>query len=265
MALVVGINSYASRAYADAYLAASTRAADNWSVLGATEKENALITAFRMIERSTFQGDRTPVTRITAGTVSAGGSGYSVGDVLTLAGGTGRAATFEILTISTGAAATIKLLDAGDYTTAPASPASVTSSPGSAATIAITTATQTSRWPRSNVTDAEGDTVDEDTVPDQILQAQCELAYELTQDASIETARDQNSNIASVNAGGGVGVTFFRPQDQNGRFPPTVQELLREFLGLAAGASAASESIALGSECESSFSRCKFGLSEGTP
>lgn len=265
MALVVGINSYASLAYADAYLATSVRAADNWAVLGSTEKENALITAFRMIERAVFQGDRTPVERVTAATISAGGTGYAAGDILTLASGTGRAATFEVLTVAVGVIATIQLLDAGDYTVAPTSPDTpTTSGAGTGATLALTIATQTTRWPRTGVVDAEGDTVASDTVPDQILQAQCELAYELTQDVALETARDANSNIASVGAGGGVQVSFFRPQDANGRFPPTVQELLDEFLG-SAQANANAEAGALGSNCHSNFDRCKFGLTEGPP
>lgn len=51
MAIVIGLNSYASRAAADVYLADSLRAAVAWAALDATTKDRALITAWRLLEK----------------------------------------------------------------------------------------------------------------------------------------------------------------------------------------------------------------------
>lgn len=261
MAVIVGINSYVAIADADSYLAQSQRAAETWSGMSASEKELALVTAWRSIERARYRGDRTPVRRVTAIAIAAGGASYVAGDVLTIAGGTGRAATVEVLTVSTGAVATVQLLDAGDYTADPTTPNSPTGGSGTGCSLTLTIATQTSRWPRTGVTDAEGDAVDSALVPEQVKQAQIELSYELVADAAVETARDQNSNIQQIGAGGGVGITYFKPQESNGKFPVIVQELLAEFLDPGAVVTG----LATTGTDQTNFPDCEFDLTEGAP
>ena len=75
--------------------------------------------------------------------VAAGGSSYSVGDILTVTGGTfSRAATAVVTTVSSGAVTGVQLLDPGQYTVFPSSPAATTVSPtgGTGCTLAFTVA-----------------------------------------------------------------------------------------------------------------------------
>jgi hypothetical protein len=73
---------------------------------------------------------------IQSATVSAGGTGYTVGDVLTVVGGTGvtTAATLTIATLSGSAVATVTVSNAGLYSTFPSEPFAVTGGTGSGAT-----------------------------------------------------------------------------------------------------------------------------------
>lgn len=57
MALVVGSNSYGSRAEADAYFADSLRAAA-WDAVAATTKDQGLIEVTRVFERQTWAGEK---------------------------------------------------------------------------------------------------------------------------------------------------------------------------------------------------------------
>jgi hypothetical protein len=66
--------------------------------------------------------------------VNAGGSGYLVGDVLTLVGGTGTAATVTVATLSGSAVATVNITSTGAYTVIPTNPISVTGGTGTSAT-----------------------------------------------------------------------------------------------------------------------------------
>lgn len=80
--------------------------------------------------------------KVTAAAVAAGGTGYTVGDTLTVSGGTGGpSATLTVSTVSSGAITAVTVASAGAYTTAPSNPASVTGGTGSGATFNLTTAT----------------------------------------------------------------------------------------------------------------------------
>jgi hypothetical protein len=70
-------------------------------------------------------------------TVSAGGSGYLVGDVLTVSGGTGSAPTLTVATLSGSAVATVTITNAGSLTALPSNPVSVTGGTGTNATFTI--------------------------------------------------------------------------------------------------------------------------------
>lgn len=71
--------------------------------------------------------------------VAAGGTGYSVNDILTLTGGTStRAATFRVTGDTGGVIDDVELVDAGEYTVFPTSPVSTSGGGGSSATLTVT-------------------------------------------------------------------------------------------------------------------------------
>lgn len=78
------------------------------------------------------------LTKVATATVAAGGTGYTVGDVLTVAGGTGVSATLTVATVSTGVITGVTITSVGAYTVNPSSPNSVTGGTGTSATITLT-------------------------------------------------------------------------------------------------------------------------------
>lgn len=76
---------------------------------------------------------------VTAAAVQSGGGSYVAGDTITVAGGTGTAATLKVLTVSGGAIVTVGILTPGSYTANPSTSANaVTGGSGSSATINLT-------------------------------------------------------------------------------------------------------------------------------
>ena len=71
-------------------------------------------------------------------TINSGGTGYTVGDTLTVVGGTGTAAQFTVATVSSGVITTITLAIGGAYSALPTFPASVSGGTGSSATFTFT-------------------------------------------------------------------------------------------------------------------------------
>ena len=72
-------------------------------------------------------------------TVAAGGSGYVVGDILTLSGGTStHVATFKVTTVSSGAVTAVTPVNGGAYTTPPGNPVSTTGGTGTGCTLTVT-------------------------------------------------------------------------------------------------------------------------------
>jgi hypothetical protein len=77
---------------------------------------------------------------VASATVSGGGTGYTVGDVLSVTGGTlasGTPATLTVATLSGSAVATVTITNAASYTALPSNPVSVTGGTGSGATFTI--------------------------------------------------------------------------------------------------------------------------------
>ncbi len=70
--------------------------------------------------------------------VAAGGTGYTVGDVLTVVGGTGTAATLTVTTASSGVVTAAEATTGGAYSVNPTNPVSVTGGTGSSATFNLT-------------------------------------------------------------------------------------------------------------------------------
>jgi len=262
--LIVGSNSYASVADADAFLATSVRAASLWAAISTATKEAALVSFFRMLENQTWAGTPSALAVLATAALNAGGASYAAGQILTVSGGTvtaGREAKIRVLTVSSGAVATFEIADVGDYMTAPTSPVSVSSSPGSGATFNVTFGVQATAWPRANVTDRYGVEVSSTAFPAQIVQANIQGAFELSQDPSIETKKNEDSNISALKAGS-VGINYFAPQLAQGRFPSVVQELVAQFLaGAANGVTASADGF---SSC-SDFSPERYQFTEGLP
>jgi hypothetical protein len=80
--------------------------------------------------------------KVTAATPSAAGSGYAVGDTVTLSGGTGVLnAILTVATLSGSGVATVTVLIGGNYSVAPTNPAAQgsTSGSGTGATFTLTT------------------------------------------------------------------------------------------------------------------------------
>ena len=120
-----------------------------------------------------------------------------------------------------------------------------------------TAASNTLEWPRTGVTDADGNAIDENTVPTQIVNGSIELAYELSQDGTLEGAQNTGSNDKRYKAGS-VELELFRPGGVLGtdgitRFPYVVMEWVREFL---CGNSSRGGGAAYGTTHTSQFDDC---------
>lgn len=100
------------------------------------------------------------VSTASAAAVSAGGSGYVVGDLLQVSGGTGTAATLMVTAVSAGAVTSASVVSAGAYTAVPSNPASTValSGVGTGATFNLTTAV-TSVVPATDGTFSKGGTL----------------------------------------------------------------------------------------------------------
>lgn len=94
-----------------------------------------------------------------------------------------------------------------------------------------TVAAQALQWPRTGVTDRYSNPVDSVAVPPQVINATCELALAIVLDPTVQTVKNQNSNIKTIKAGPAE-VTFMRPVVA-GRFPTIIQELIGQFLSAA--------------------------------
>lgn len=175
--ITVATNSYITLANANTYMTATLQAAA-WSALADATKEAALITAARMIDRQSWQGERA-------------------------------------------------------------------------------TSGQAMAWPRSGLTDREGNELSSSTVPQSVIDAQCELALLLSQDASIQSSTSSSQNIKRVQAGS-ASVEYFRAV-AGGRFPTVVQELIGLWLG--ANSTGLITSMSSGTDVESFFEDRDLSLS----
>lgn len=79
--------------------------------------------------------------KVNSAAVVVGGTGYTLGDILTVVGGTYQVeATFEVAGVSGGVISSVTVLNEGAYTAAPSNPVSVTGGTGANATFNLTTA-----------------------------------------------------------------------------------------------------------------------------
>lgn len=128
--------------------------------------------------------------------------------------------------------------------------------------------TQTASFPRTGLTDAYGAEVDDATVPQQVEDAQCELAIALLGNAAGASAGagGPSSNIKSLGAGS-ARIEYFRPNASTwgtGRFPVPVMDLLAPFLSSSADAAATLGGEDYGTDGESAFTDdARYDLSRG--
>ena len=78
------------------------------------------------------------VGAVSCASVSSGGIGYAVSDVLTVTGGSGSPSILTVTTVSSGVITSVSVTNAGSYTTFPISPVNVTGGGGSGATFNLT-------------------------------------------------------------------------------------------------------------------------------
>lgn len=261
---VANYNSYVTLAEANAYLAASIRASTAWAALAPAKKERSLVSATRIFEKQSWLGSKANLNVIATVAINAGGTGYAVGDILTISGGTGVAATVKVLTLATTAVATVEILNVGIYSVNPSASAAATSGgSGSGCTVDLVFAAQVLSFPRTGLYDKDGVALSGLAVPQAIKDAVCEYAYELSQDPSLETGRNSDDLTKRLKAGS-VEIENFRAVTRTGRFPYVVQELIGLFL---AASTALAAPYASGTGDESAFvdenGEAPFGLSRG--
>lgn len=116
---------------------------------------------------------------------------------------------------------------------------------------------QAMAWPRSGLVDKDGNEVSSASVPQQVIDAQCELALALSQDSSIQSNTSSSQNIKRVQAGS-ASVEYFRSV-AGGRFPTVVQELLGLWLG--SNSTGLITSMSSGTDIESFFEDRDLSLS----
>lgn len=119
-------------------------------------------------------------------------------------------------------------------------------------------------WPRTGVTDADGNPVDDSTIPQQIIDGSIFLAAFIAEDPTLGEAEDTGTNVEEVQAGS-ARVKFFRPQVGQ-RFPIILHELFGEFLEASNAGIAGARSF--GTDQESTTPSANsfgndFGFSEG--
>lgn len=88
-------------------------------------------------------------SHVTTAAVNAGGSGYAVGNILRINGGTtvgGHTAAVEVLTLSGSAVATVRIARGGAYTVNPGTGASTTAETGSGTGCTINTTIASTGW-----------------------------------------------------------------------------------------------------------------------
>lgn len=106
-------------------------------------------------------------------------------------------------------------------------------------------------FPRTGLTDLEGDTLGSDELPAEFLDGFCELVLAMAGGAEVETLATTESNVGSLKAGP-VAITFWRGVSSAlaARFPLSVNELFGRWL---AGGRPVVGGVATGTDGESDF------------
>lgn len=120
---------------------------------------------------------------------------------------------------------------------------------------------QAHAFPRTGLTYDDGSEVPSDAVPQEVLDANCELAALLVDGSNLqEVSNPGEQNVQSLKAGS-TAISYFRTDAQAGqRLPQVVQELLGRWLS---GAAPALLGVATGTDGEDAFADDRLGLNTG--
>jgi hypothetical protein len=88
----------------------------------------------------TIRGVGLTTRRLLAPVIVAGGTGYAAGNILTVSGGTGTAATMKVITVSGGVITELRMETTGSYSVPPTGTLTLTGGGGSSATCTATVA-----------------------------------------------------------------------------------------------------------------------------
>lgn len=124
-----------------------------------------------------------------------------------------------------------------------------------------TSQAQDLQWPRTGVLYANGDEVDPDEVPAQIIEAEILLALMIFQNPAIESQTNTAGNIKHLVAGTAE-VEYFRPT-RGTRFPTSVQELIGQWLTSFVTASSGGGAAYGTDQCSNFTDRNKYGYQGG--
>ncbi len=266
--LIVGQNSYLTLAEADSYLSGSIRAASLWAALTDEDKILALISAHRALELESWEGERSEVFQAASFAITSGGAGYSLDDVVTcvLGAGAGTVAQVKVASVAAGVVDGIVLLHTGFYTTKSADPIDTTVVPAGGAGLTLTPVYESEQqmdWPRI-ITCAPDDVVSDD-VPTDIKTGQAELAFDFSQNPSLEVGagtQGTSSNTKKVKAGS-ASVEFFKPT-RGVPYPSAVWQRISIYRDGACGGAGNTGSAAFGTDGESAFAdRDEYDLNRG--
>lgn len=84
-------------------------------------------------------------------------------------------------------------------------------------------------WPRTGLSDIEGQPLNQDEVPGFMLDATCELALALIEDSDIQNQADTGSNVSRLKAGPAE-IQYFGSNTSGPRFPIIIHELVGFYL-----------------------------------
>lgn len=95
---------------------------------------------------------------------------------------------------------------------------------------------QESAFPRTGLTDADGVEVDSTTVPQQVVDATCELASAMVDGSNVQDSSQPGENTTQSLRAGSVAISYFRSiQGLGQRFPQIIWELLGLWLAGSQG------------------------------
>lgn len=129
-----------------------------------------------------------------------------------------------------------------------------------------TVSSQALEFPRNGLTDADGNALANNTIPDDIVEGEFELAIAMLQDSALQSAQSSGSNLRKVQAGS-ASVEYFRPTAgtaYDAPFPVIVWDLVKPYAAGATALASLSAPTTDGTDEESTFgdtnSTPAFGL-----
>lgn len=120
---------------------------------------------------------------------------------------------------------------------------------------------QAHQFPRTGLTYADGSEVSSDAVPQEVLDAVCELASIMVDGTDVQNIASPDEKLIQSLKAGSAAITYFRGDAGLGqRFPQIVHELLGRWL---LGANPSLVSIASGTDGEDEFASDRLSLTGG--